>query len=100
MEDWEHDVNILAWTPVFKTLSDPTRLALLSAIHFAGPEQLAVSELSDLTGTKMATTSAALRAMEKTGVVRSIRDGRSIYYAIADEQVHTVLHWIGATHKH
>lgn len=95
-----HGVDIPGWTPVFKTLSDPTRLALLTAIHFAGPQQLTVSELSELTDTKMATASAALRAMEKTGVVHSIRDGRSIYYAIVDEQVHRVLHWIGATHRH
>lgn len=81
------------WAAVFKTLGDPTRLSLLNAIHGAGNNQLGVTELANRTGTRVATTSAALRAMEKMGTVHSVREGRSIYYGIADERIHRLLHW-------
>lgn len=88
------------WAGTFKILGDPTRLKLLSAIHFAGPFALTVTELAEATGVRVATCSAALRAMELNGTVTSDRQGRSIHYGIADEHVHELLHWIGADHQH
>lgn len=93
-------VDIVSWSNTFKTLGDPTRLTLLSAIHYAGQNELTVSELAETTGVRVATASAALRAMENNGTVKSTRDGRKIYYAIASEDIHQLLHWIGAGHKH
>ena len=84
------------WAGVFKTLGDTTRLMLLDAIHAAGDNKLTVTDLANATGTRVATASAALRAMEKMGTVRSIREGRSIFYGIADERIHRLLHWADA----
>nr|WP_076388455.1 metalloregulator ArsR/SmtB family transcription factor [Vaginimicrobium propionicum] len=83
----------------FKILGDPTRLKLLTAIHFAGQYVYTVGELADAAGLRMATVSASLRAMERVGTVKSARQGRSIKYAIADDDVHNLLHWMGATHE-
>lgn len=96
----ENNVDIPAWSAVFKILGDPTRLTLLTAIHYAGKHQLTVSELAEVTKVRVATASAALRAMENNGTVESRREGRSIYYAIASEEIHQLLHWIGAGHAH
>ncbi|NLI04670.1 MAG: winged helix-turn-helix transcriptional regulator [Actinomycetaceae bacterium] len=86
------------WSKTFKIMGDPTRLKLLSAIHYAGQHVYAVSELAEVAGIRVATASASLRAMEQNGVVESARDGRVIRYAIADDGVHRLLHWIGTTH--
>lgn len=88
------------WAGTFKTLGDPTRLKLLSAIHFAGRFAYTVSELAEATGVRIPTASAALRAMEANGTVISQRDGRSIRYGIHNEYVHELLHWIGTGHQH
>lgn len=88
------------WASTFKTLGDPTRLKLLSAIHYAGRFAYSVSELAEATGVRIPTASAALRAMEANGTVTSQRESRSIRYAIHDERVHELLHWIGTGHQH
>ena len=59
-----------------------------------------MTELAEATEVRVATASAALRAMELNGTVKSQREGRSIHYGIADEHVHDLLHWIGTGHKH
>lgn len=87
------------WAPTFKILGDPTRLKLLTSIHFAGQYVYTVTELAEATNLQMATVSASLRAMEKVGVVKSARQGRSIKYAIANEDIHKLLHWMGVTHQ-
>ncbi|VDG76318.1 ArsR family transcriptional regulator [Actinobaculum suis] len=100
MADAERNKQLVEkWADIFKILGDPTRLKLLNAIHFAGDMHLTVTELAELAEVRVPTASAALRAMEKTGVVRSARSGRYIRYAIASENVHQVMHWIGLTHS-
>lgn len=88
------------WAPKFKVLGDQTRIKLLVAIHFAGQHSATVTELADATGVRVATASAALRAMEAAGAVRAERDGRQIRYAIADEGLHQLLHAVGSGHEH
>lgn len=90
--------SIRRMAATFKVLGDPTRLSLLYEIHFAGQHQLAVSELAEAAGVRVATASAALRAMENNGTITSLRDGRHIYYGIESEEIHELLHWMGAPH--
>ncbi|AWB84283.1 ArsR/SmtB family transcription factor [Corynebacterium liangguodongii] len=99
MSDLKHTIAIAdEWAPTFRLLGDATRLKLLCSIHFSGQHALTVSELADATGTRLATTSAALRSLEAAGAVAARREGRSVYYAISDERVHELLHFFGAEH--
>ena len=86
------------WQPVFKLMSDRTRLRLLVTMHHAGPANMTVQELADATGTRMVTASAALTMMATAGVIKAERDGRQVRYSLVDERVHQVLHYIGASH--
>lgn len=86
------------WQPVFKVVSDRTRLRLLIALHHAGPANLTVQQLAKATGVRLATASAALNLMANAGVVSSQRDGRQMRYSLVDERIHRVLHHIGAFH--
>lgn len=88
------------WAPIFKMLGDTTRLKLLAAIHFSGQHVLSVGELAEVTGLQVATASASLRAMEAHGVVVAQRDGRTIRYGIADDNIHELMHWVGLGHQH
>lgn len=102
MKPEEHQVTALAdeWASVFKTLSDPTRLRLLIAMHYRGPAEATVSELADATGVRVATASASLVAMADADVIEPVRQGRQVRYRLVDDQVHRLLHHLGATHAH
>lgn len=88
------------WAKTFKILGDPSRLRLLTAIHSAGQYVSTVTELAEASKLRVATASAALRAMESNQIVSSRRDGRSIRYSIADHRVHELLHWMGSNHSY
>ena len=84
----------------FRLLGDPTRLRLLTLLHYEGPGTLSMSELADRAGVKTATASAALRLLTTAGIVTATRDGRMMRYALTDERVHRLLHHLGGTHAH
>ena len=73
----------------FAALADPTRLALLTCIHAAGP--ISVSDLVAATGVNDTTVSQALRYLRAAQIVTAQRDGRVIRYQLADDQVGTIL---------
>lgn len=74
---------------VFKLLGDPTRASLLYALLETG--ELCVCDLSAATGVSEATVSQALRLLRTTGVVVGRRQGRLVYYRLADAHVRMLL---------
>ncbi|MGC3906922.1 ArsR/SmtB family transcription factor [Corynebacterium propinquum] len=99
MSDLENNLERAEnWCTTFRILGDVTRLKLLTALHFAGPYVLTVSELAETTGVRVATCSAALRTMELNGTVTYKREGRSMFYALKDENAHKLLHCMGSEH--
>ena len=65
----------------FRALGDATRLRLLE--HLTAGERN-VGELMDLTGLGQSLISHHLRALRQAGLVRHRRDGRWVYYSIAE----------------
>lgn len=88
------------WSETFRLLGDPTRLRLLTVLHYVGPGTLSMSELADRAEVKVATASAALRLLTNAGIVTATRDGKMMRYALSDERVHRLLHHLGGTHSH
>ena len=64
--------------PMFKALSDPIRLRLLSLI--ASTEEICVCDLTDAFAVTGATISHHLRVLRETGLVDSERRGTWVYY--------------------
>lgn len=81
--------DLLRVTSVFKLLGDPTRSRLLYALLEAG--ELCVCDLSAVTGLLETTVSQALRLLRESGVVSTRREGRLVYYRLADEHVRMLL---------
>src|SRR5438128_2532130 len=69
---------------VFRTLSDPTRLWLLSLL---GEAESCVHELCAETGMSQPAVSHQLRLLRVARLVRARRVGREVFYAIDDEHV-------------
>lgn len=74
---------------MFKLLGDPTRAKLLFALLEAG--ELCVCDLAAATGTQEATVSQSLRMLRASGVVTGRREGRLVFYRLADAHVRMLL---------
>ena len=65
----------------FDALSQPTRLAALRAMVRAGAAGLSAGEVAVATGTVQNTMSSHLSVLLASGLVRNVREGRSIHYS-------------------
>lgn len=67
-----------------KTISNPRRQAILDSIRGG---ELTVSELIERTGISQANLSQHLAILRSKGVVKTRRDGNSIYYSISNLKI-------------
>jgi DNA-binding transcriptional ArsR family regulator len=83
MFDKAHDAAAM-----MKSLSNPGRLLTLCLLVDG---EKSVAELADHLDAKQPAVSQQLARLRMEGLVAPRRDGRTIYYSIADERVETVL---------
>lgn len=69
---------------IFRALGDPQRLRLLLILE-AG--QCCVSEIATALDEPLPAISQRLRVLKSERVVRSRRDGKHVFYALADEHI-------------
>src|SRR5574340_1581923 len=67
-----------------KTFSHPVRLAILDSFREG---EKTVSKLVSETGATQSTVSQQLSLLRRLGIVKTRRDGRRIYYSLADNRV-------------
>lgn len=67
---------------LFKVLSDPVRLQLLSEIEAAGCGPLTVNDLVGRTSLSQPTVSHHLKLLTDAGLLRKVRDGRSVHHEV------------------
>ena len=77
--------------------SDPTRLALLIAVHAAPGSP--VKALAAATGLAPNTVTQALLGLRAAGYVERTRDGRLSRWTLSDRAAHELLHHLGAPHS-
>ena len=91
----DHDVawaltdQLVRGAALFRLLGDPTRVRLLYALLEAG--ELCVCDLAAATGTAETTVSQSLRMLRASGVVTGRRQGRLVFYRLADAHVRLLL---------
>lgn len=73
---------------LFSLLADPTRARLLTAL---GDGELCVCDLAAATGVNRTTVSHQLRTLREGGVVARRRDGKVVFYSLADDHVRALL---------
>jgi len=69
---------------LFRTVGEPARLRLLERLSWG---EYCVSELAAGTGDQLSTISERLRVLRAAGLVQRRRQGRHIYYSLADRHV-------------
>jgi DNA-binding transcriptional ArsR family regulator len=73
---------------LFRAVGDLARLRLL---YILGSGERCVSDLSELGGTKMSTLSQQLRVLFAERIVLRRREGKHIYYRLADAHVEALV---------
>jgi len=75
-------------TKFFRALGDPTRLKLLDYLLEA---ERSVGELVELVGSGQGRVSNHLACLKQCGLVVARREGKFIYYRVADDRVRRLL---------
>lgn len=73
----------------FKLLADPTRLRMVYALLEGG--ELCVSDLARVVEVSESATSHQLRQLRLAGLVKTRKQGREVFYGVADTHVRLLL---------
>jgi DNA-binding transcriptional ArsR family regulator len=75
----------------FRVLGDPTRLRLLSLLLDAPNGEYSVSELVTALGAPQSRVSTHLGCLRWCGLVQTRREGKQVYYRVADPRIRDLL---------
>ncbi len=73
---------------LFKIFGDSTRVKLL---YILSVSEMCVQDLAQLLGVTQSAVSHQLRALKASKLVRYRREGKTIFYALADGHVRTII---------
>ena len=73
---------------VFKVFGDSTRIRILYALFEA---ELCVGDMAQLLGLSQTAVSHQLRVLKTNKLVRCRREGKSIFYSLADDHVRRII---------
>ena len=72
----------------FSVFSDYTRVKILSALAIS---ELCVTDLSRILKITHTTVSHQLRFLKSAGIVKSVRQGKIVFYSLTDDSINDVL---------
>ena len=73
---------------LYKCLADTTRVRILHAVE---ARELCVCDIAVLLGMTKSAVSHQLRILRMADLVRPRRDGQTVYYAVSDDHVRTLI---------
>ena len=82
------DDTLIDLAELFKVFGDSTRIKILSAL--SGGE-LCVCDISTIVGMTSSAVSHQLKILKNAGLVSFRRDGKTVFYSLADDHVMTIL---------
>lgn len=81
------DEHVLALADAFSALGDPVRLKLLSLLASADAGEVCVCDLVAPVGKTQGTVSHHLKILSEAGLVRGVRRGKWVWYAVVNERL-------------
>ena len=73
---------------LFKLFGDTTRMRILFSLF---ESEMCVCDISEIVGISVSAVSHQLRILKQSELVRFRRDGKTIYYSLADDHVRTII---------
>lgn len=80
--------NLYALADLFKIFGDPTRIRIL---HALSARELCVCDIAQALEMTQSAISHQLRILKQSHLVKFRREGKTVYYSLADSHVHTIL---------
>ena len=88
-DDFRADEEVLRRAAeLFKVFGDSTRIRILYALF---RRELCVQEIADELAMTQSAISHQLRILKQAALVKFRRDGKTIYYSLADDHVTTIM---------
>ena len=81
------DRDFYGLATLYKMFSDPTRVRILWALHCS---DLCVCDLAVLLGMRKSAISHQLKSLRLANLVRCNRQGKVVFYALADDHIHDI----------
>lgn len=75
-------------TELFKTLGDPTRIRILFCLFI---EEMCVCDIANLLHMSQSAISHQLAVLKHQKLVKARRDGKAIFYSLADDHVRAII---------
>lgn len=75
-------------TELFRIFGDSTRIRILYVLF---EEEMCVCDIAALLGMTQSAISHQLRALKNARLVKSRRDGKTVFYSLADDHVKTII---------
>lgn len=84
----KNEVNISELAELFKMFGDETRIRILMNLYGG---EVCVQDLVDSLGMTQSAVSHQLKILKMSKLVLSRRDGKQMYYSLADDHVRTII---------
>ena len=75
---------------LFKGFADPTRVHILSLLMAEG--ELCVTDIAEKVALSQSAISHQLRILKQMDLIKFRREGKNIWYSLADDHVKTIIH--------
>lgn len=72
----------------FKVLGDSTRVKMLYTLFYS---EMCVCDLAEMLGMNQSAISHQLRTLKQMNLVRNRRDGKTVFYSLADDHIKSIL---------
>ena len=87
-ENMLEEEKIFDLAELFKVFADSTRMKIICALE---EKELCVGEIAYITNSTQSAISHQLRILKQNKLVKSRREGKSVFYSLADDHVRTIV---------
>lgn len=88
MENMPEETQLYDLAELFKIFGDSTRIRILFVLFEA---EVCVCDLAQILNMTQSAVSHQLKILKQNKLVKSRRDGKSIFYSLADDHVRTII---------
>ena len=88
LDEMPGDETLYDLAELFKVFGDSTRIKILYALFEA---ELCVCDISKLLGLTQSAVSHQLRVLKNSRLVKFRRDGKTVFYSLADDHVRKII---------
>ena len=82
------EANLYELADFFKVFADSTRIRMLYTLSYA---EMCVCDLAEMLAMNPSAISHQLRTLKQMKLVRGRRSGKTVFYALADEHIKSIL---------